>query len=707
VELTIRRALLWTIAGAALLPCLVAGCGDVNAPAPRAAAVHAAPTPEDRKVLGEFGIDTAGMDRGVAPGDDFFGYANGAWLRATDIPADRSSYGTLSVVQEQAEKDTRAIVEAAAADAAAAGDRKKIGDAYAAYMDEAQIEAQGLAPLQSDLDAIAAITDRKGLSRALGASLRADVDLLNYTDWYTDRLFGLWFAQHLRKPDAVVPYLVQGGLGMPDRDFYLGGGRMADLRLAYLAHIAKIFTLAGVKDPAASAARIVALETAIARVHATQVETGDVERGNNEWLAGDFPRKAPGIDWREFLAGAQLGSQPTFIVWQPRAVMGISRLVASESLEVWKEYLAFHALDRASAYLPKAFADERFAFYGTTLNGTPQQRDRWKRALGSVNAALGEAVGRLYVEQHFSPATKARADAMVQEVVRAFGRRIDAVEWMSPQAKAHARAKLAGIRVGMGYPSKWRDYSALEIRRNDALGNAQRASLFAYQHHLAKLGKPADREEWYLLPHEVNALNLPLENRLIFPAAILQPPFFDAAADDAVNYGATGATIGHEISHSFDNMGALFDETGRLENWWTAEDRRRFREAGAMLVAQYDAYRPFPDLAVNGKLTLGENIADVAGLATAHDAYRASQEGKPAQVLGGFTPDQRFFLGYAQSNRSKEREQAQRNALLSDSHAPDQYRAVTVRNQDAWYAAFDVHAGQRLYLAPEKRVSVW
>jgi putative endopeptidase len=702
--LTFSRARIPAVVMAVLLPTLIAGCGRVRAPDPGVAATTA---PAARPALGEFGFDAAGMDRSVAAGDDFYAFANGGWMKATEIPDDRASYGAFTVVQIQAEKDARAIVEAAAADGAATADRKKIGDAYAAFMDEAGIEARGLASLQSDLDAIAAISDGKALSHALGASVRADVDLLNATDTYTDRLFGLWFSPHLRNPGEVVPYLVQGGLGMPDREFYLADGRMAELRKAYLAHVEKVLSLAGIGDAAAKAGRIVALETAIARVHAAQVETSDVERGNNEWQAADFPRKAPGLDWQAFLDAAQLGSQARFIVWQPRAVTGISRLVGSQPLGTWKEYLTFHALDRSSTFLPKAFVDERFAFYNATLNGTPRQRDRWKRGLTAVNTILGEAVGKLYVEQHFSPATKARADEMVRNLVHAFGRRIDALEWMSPETKAHARTKLQGIAVGMGYPAKWRDYSALEIRRDDPLGNAQRSSLFEYNRNLAKLGKPTDRDEWFLLPHEVNALNVPLENRLIFPAAILQAPFFDGAADDAVNYGAIGSVIGHEISHSFDNMGALFDETGRLQNWWTAEDQRRFQESGKMLIAQYDAYRPFPDLALNGALVLGENIADVAGLATAHDAYLASQEGKPPQVLGGLTPDQRFFLGFAQAHRGKDREQALRNQVLSDGHSPDEFRSLTVRNLDAWYAAFDVQSGQKLYLAPEKRVKVW
>lgn len=677
------------------------------APAPSASQAPAAPVAPaaPKPVLGSFGFDVAGMDRAVAPGEDFFEYADGTWVRNTEIPSDRSSYNSFTVLTEQARTDTRAILEKAAADSAAGGDARRIGDYYAAFLDEAGIEAKGVAPLQPELEAIAAIADKKALARAFGESLRADVDLLNATNYYTDRLFGLWVSPNLLQPDAYAPYLVQGGLGMPDRDFYLEGGRMAELRTQYAAYVAKLFELAGIADGAAKATRILALETAIARVHASQLETNDVQKGANAWAAADFARRAPGLDWTAFLDGAGLQKQPTFVVWQPKAVTGIAALVGKQPLATWKDYLAFHALDRAAPYLPKAFADAHFAFHGTALSGTPQQQERWKRAVDETDHALGEAVGKIYVGEHFTPETKARAEAMVKNLIVAFGQRIDALEWMTPQTRQRAKAKLAGLQVGVGYPEKWRDYAALEVRRDDALGNAQRAGLFEYRRNLGKLGQPVDRGEWFLLPQEVNALNVPLENRLIFPAAILQPPFFDGAADDAVNYGAIGAVIGHEISHSFDNSGALFDENGKLANWWTKEDLEHFEAAGAALAAQFDAYKPFPDLAVNGKLTLGENIADVAGLATAYDAYKLAH---PAgDTLDGFSPDQRLFLGWAQAWRSKAREPALRNTILTNVHAPGRYRALTVRNLDAWYAAFDVKPGQKLYLEPAQRVKVW
>jgi putative endopeptidase len=701
-----KRVVATMLATTTLLTSLLGACGKTDAPV-TATAPPAAPAPVAKPMFGSFGFDSSGMDRSVTPGDDFFAFANGTWAKTTEIPADRSGINTFSILDERTLADTRAILENAAANKAASGDVRRIGDYYTAFMDEAGIEAKGMAPIQPELDAIAALKDKSELARNLGGTLRADVDILNSTNYHTSRLFGLWVTQHMDRPAEVAPYLVQGGLGLPDRDFYLEGGRMADLRKAYQAHIAKLFTLAGIADADARAARILALETAIAHVHASAEDTGDVKKGANYWQQASFASKAPGLAWSEFFAGAGLSAQPEFIVWQPAAVRGIAKLVAAQPLQTWKDYLAFHALDRAATFLPKAFADESFAFYGTTLNGTPQQQDRWKRAVNNTNGALGELVGKLYVDSHFTPATKARANEMVKNLIAAFGKRIDAIGWMAPETKAAARAKLATLKVGMGYPDKWRDFSALEIRPDDACGNAERAGLFAYQQQIAKLGKPMEHDEWYLLPQEVNALNVPLENRLIFPAAILQAPFFDAAADDAVNYGAIGAVIGHEITHSFDSSGALFDGNGRLANWWTPDDLKKFEAAGAALAAQYDAYHPFPDAAINGKLTLAENIADVAGLATAHDAYQMSLNGQAAPVLDGFSGDQRFYLGWAQAWRGKAREQALRNSLHTNGHAPPQFRSETVRNQDAWYNAFEVKPGQQRYLAPEQRVKVW
>ena len=703
----LRRQASLLLSSVVVLSCAISSCKKPEVPVATKAITPMAAIAAAKPELGSFGVDLNGLDRTQTPGDNFFAYTNGNWLKNTEIPADRSSYNSFAILAEKALARTRAIAEESAANKNASGDSKKIGDYYTAFMDEAGIDAKGLTSIQPALDDITALKDKTDLAHALGETLRADVDVLNSTNYYTERIFGLWVTQNLDKPNEYAAYLLQGGLGMPDRDFYLEGGRMADLRKQYQTHIAKILTLAGTKDAETKAKKILALETAIARTHAPQVDTNDVKKGANFWKRADFNSKAAGMNWDAYFDGANLKNQAEFIVWQPSAANGISKLVASQSLDIWKDYLTFHLLNRSSSYLPKAFSDERFDFYGNKLNGTPKQQERWKRAINTLDDALGEAVGKVYVERHFSPQIKKRADEMVGNLIAAFGKRIDAIAWMAPETKAHAKAKLAGLKVGMGYPDKWLDYSSLKVSADDALGNAARASQFTYQRNIAKLGTPMDRTDWYLLPQEVNALNVPLENRLLFPAAILEAPFFDGAADDAVNYGAIGAVIGHEITHSFDSSGALFDEQGRMINWWTPEDMKKFEAAGAALAAQYSSYKPFPDLAVNGKLTLAENIADVAGLATAYDAYVLSQNGKPSITLEGFSPEQRFFLGWGQAWRSKAREPAARNSILTDTHAPGQYRAETARNQDAWYSAFDVKPEQQRYLAPEKRVKIW
>jgi putative endopeptidase len=655
------------------------------------------------------GIDLAGIDRSVAPGDDFFAYANGGWIRSTTIPADRSGWGTGEELTElTARRTADLIAEAAKTKGPKGSDAQKVGDYYATFMDEAAIEVKGLEPVQPTFDEIAAIKDSAGLAAVLGRQLRADVDVLNGTNLYTDNLLGLWVAQDLDDPGRYSPFLLQGGLGMPDRDYYLDASpRMAELRNQYEAHLSTMLGLAHVAEPAAKAARIFALERRIALAHASVGDAFDVRKGNNRWAREDFGKRAPGLDWPAFFRAAGLAAQNEFVVWQPGALIGISAAVGEEPLSTWQDYLTLRALERAAAFLPRAFVDEKFAFYGKALSGTPTLRDRWKRGVQATDAALGEVVGKLYVARYFPPSEKARAEAMVRNEVAAFGRRIDRLAWMAPATKAKAKAKLAVLKVGVGYPDKWRDYSGLEVVPGDALGNAFRASLFEYRRNLQKLGQPVDRGEWVMNPQLVNAVNLPAMNAMNFPAAILQPPYFDPKRPAVMDYGATGATIGHEISHSFDDQGALFDASGRLLNWWTKEDFAHFEESSAALVRQYNAYRPFPDLAVNGKLTVSENIADVAGLAAAYDAYRLSLGGTEAPTVQGFTGDQQFFLSFAQSWRHKAREEARRQGLLTDSHAPDEYRGDVVRNLDPWYAAFGVTPGQRLYLAPRDRVRIW
>jgi putative endopeptidase len=654
------------------------------------------------------GIDLAAIDRTVAPGNDFFRYANGNWLKTTEIPADRSAYGTGAALVELTSKRTRELIEGAAANAAGGADARRIGDYFASFMDEAHIEALGLKPLDAELARIAAIGDRVQLSRALGATVRADVDVLNATNLHTRNILGLWVAQDLDEPQSYAAFLLQGGLGMPDRDYYLNpSAPMAAIRASYQAHIAALLKLAGVAEPQARAGRIFALEQRIAATHASRADSEDVKKGNNHWERGEFDVKAPGLDWQAFFAAAGLSSQTRFVLWQPAAVTGVSALAASEPLDTWRDYLTFHLLERASPYLPKAFVAENFEFNGHVLSGTPQLRDRWKRAVDDTNEALGEAVGRLYVARYFPSSEKERAEQMVRNLVAAFATRIDRLEWMAPETKRQAKAKLAALKVGVGYPDKWRDDAGLEVVRGDALGNAERASLFALKLAVARLGAPVDRSEWCMTPQTVNAVNLPAMNALNFPAGMLQPPYFDPRRATVLDYGAIGAVIGHEISHSFDDQGALFDADGRLHNWWTPEDFAHFEAAGKRLAEQYDAYHPFPDVHVNGRQTLSENIADVAGLSDALDAWRLTLGGKAAAGASGYSAEQLFFLSFAQMWRQKIREPALRQRLVVDGHSPGEYRADTVRNLDGWYAAFGAKPGELLYLAPAERVRVW
>ncbi|HEU0037457.1 MAG TPA: M13 family metallopeptidase [Kofleriaceae bacterium] len=667
-------------------------------------------TPIDAAAVppGKSGIDSAGMDRTVKPGDDFFKFANGGWFAKTEIPSDHSSYGNFAEVAELTTKRVSDLIQEAAKTAAPGSDARKVGDYYAAYLDTAAIESKGLAPLQPTLDKIAAVKTPADLAKVLGGTLRADVDVLNNTDFETQNIFGLWVAQDLDDPSKYGAFLLQGGLGLPDRDYYLDPSpRMTEIRTKYQAHLAAMMKLANIAEPDAKAKKIFELEKKIAAVHATRTENVDVKKGNNHWAKADFAKKAPGLDWDGYFAAAGLDKQAQFTVWQPKAISGISALVKSQPIETWKDYLAMRAIEQTAQLLPKAFADESFAFYGGVISGTPQLPERWKLAVDATSDALGEAVGKLYVQKYFPPSEKARAEEMVRHLIDAFGKRIDALAWMSPATKEKAKAKLAALKVSVGYPDKWRDYGKLEVVAGDAFGNAQRASLFELQRNLDKLGQPVDRGEWMMTPQLVNAVNLPVMNALNFPAAILQPPFFDPNRPVSMDYGSIGAVIGHEISHSFDDQGAMFDATGKLANWWTKEDLAHFQQAGALLVKQYDAYQPFPDAHVNGKLTLSENIADVAGLSVAYDGYRLSQGGKEAATLDGFTGDQQFFLSFGQAWRVKYREPALRRRLLTDGHAPGEYRADTVRNLDAWYTAFDVKPGEKLYLEPAQRVKVW
>jgi putative endopeptidase len=655
------------------------------------------------------GIAVANIDRSVKPGDDFYLYANGEWIKRTEIPPDRAGIGVFTKLDEVSSKRTAALIEEAAkANAASGSGTKKIADLYNSYMDEAGIEAKGLTPLKPHLDAIAEIKDKRELAFALGKSLRADVDALNNTNFHTPNLFGLWVAPGFNDSEHYTAYLLQGGLQLPDREYYLASSEhMKQLRSAYESHVSAMLKLAGFTDTDARASRMVELEHAIAETHLSLAENEDVHKANNTWSQADFGAKAPGLDWTEYFRGAGLTKQASFIVWQPSAFVGESALVASVPLDTWKDWLAYHEIEAGAGVLPKALADERFAFFGKAMTGAQQLRPRWQRGVALVNTFLGDEVGKIYAQRYFPPEAKARAEAMVANLIAAFRKRIDALTWMDPATKAEAQAKLTTLYVGVGYPETWKDYSAYEVKADDIFGNVWRGRMFDYQSDVARLGKPVDRHEWTMTPQTVNAVNLPLYNALSFPAAILQPPFFDAQAPDAVNYGAIGSVIGHEISHTFDTEGSAFDSKGRVRNWWTDADLKHFEEATAKLAAQYDTYKPFPDLAVNGKQTLAENIADVAGISAAYDGYHAALGRRMAPVQDGFDGDQQFFIAFAQNWASKEREAAERQQVATDPHAPAQYRADTVRNIDAWYGAFEVKPGEKLYLAPPDRVRIW
>jgi len=665
-----------------------------------------ADTPPPEKTIG---INPAYRNLSVKPGDDFEEYANGGWRKTAEIPADRASTGADFEVFERAEKRNADLVrEAVAANPSPDTPRGMIAAYYAAFMDTANIEKRGLDPLKEKLREIDAIKTKTDLARVLGERLRADVDPLNATVMWTENLFGVWVTQALSEPDRTVPYLLQGGLGMPDREYYLSNEpEMAKQRAAYQTYVGELMKLAGRSDPAGRAERIVTLEKKMASVHVDRVTSQDVHKANNPATLADLKSNAPGLDWDAYLSAAGLEKQPMFIIWQPGAIKGLSALVGSEPLETWKEWFVFHTISQNTAYLPQAYYDLRFGFYGKTLEGTPKQLERWKRAIANINEDLGDALGKIYVAKYFPPSSKAAVQEMVKNLLAGFDHRIDALSWMTPATKAQAKAKLKTLRVGVGYPEKWRDYAGLVIRRDDPLGNAWGAAEWEYHYQLAKLSKPVDRDEWWITPQTVNALNLPLQNGLNFPAAILDPPFFDLKADAAANYGAIGATIGHEISHSFDNAGAEFNSKGKLANWWTPEDAAHFKAASQRLVEEFNKYEPLPGLHVNGEQTLGENIADVAGLSAAYDAYKLSLHRKELPVVDGLTGDQRFFLAFAQSWRKKIRDAALRSQIVTNEHAPSRERAQTVRNIDAWYDAYGVKPGEKLYLESNERVRIW
>ncbi|MGH8124328.1 MAG: M13 family metallopeptidase [Rhodanobacteraceae bacterium] len=678
--------------------------GSTSAPA-----VSTSSAPASASTAPNIGINLSYIDKSVKPGDDFFEYANGDWLKTAQIPADRSSTGAFYDVFEITEKHTAALIRNAGAGNPPAGsNQRKIADYYAAYMDTSAIDKAGLKPLQPELGTIRAIKTRADLARVLGSRLRADVDPINDTHFHTRHLFGLFVTKGLEEASTQIPYLLQGGLGMPSRDYYLSKDpHMADARDKYKTYVAALLKQAGIADADKKAAAVFALETKIAKAQESLVDSEDIHKATTLWTVPEFSSKAPGLDWNAYFKAAGLDHAKRIDVWQPSAITGESKLVASQPLDAWKDLLVFHTLDAAAPLLAKPLEELSFDFYGKTLQGTPQQRERWKRAVSATNTDLGDAVGQLYVEKYFPASSKAAAQAMVKNLLAAFRTGIQNLTWMSPGTRQKAEAKLDTLKVGVGYPDQWRNYSSLEIKPDDALGNHQRALKFEYELAKAKIGKPIDDNEWWMTPQTVNAVNLPLQNALNFPAAILQPPFFDPNADPAANYGAMGAVIGHEISHSFDNTGADFDAHGRLKNWWTPADLKHFEAATDALARQYSTYEALPGLHVNGKQTLGEDIADVSGLTAAYRAYHLSLDGKPAPMIDGLTGDQRFFIAFGQAWRGKIRDAALRQRLATDVHAPGRFRAETVRNLDPWYKAFNVQPGEKLYLKPDQRVKIW
>jgi len=653
------------------------------------------------------GIDLAAMDRSVQAGEDFYRYANGRWLESTSIPPDRSRWGNFSRIEERVAGETRALIEHVDR-ASAAPDAVRAHDYYQAILDQDGIDARGVAPLQAALAQIELIQDAAALARALGAGVRADVDPLNDTHFATPNLLGLWVAPALNDTRHMLPYLLQGGLSLPDREFYVAdSSRMSAIRARFLEHIRRMFALAGIADAGPRAQAVFDLEQDLAKGHVTRTDSEDVQKTRQVWSRQDLAARAPGLDWKLFLDAAGLADQSDIGVWHPDALVSAAHLVQEVPTAVWRDWLRLHLLDGLAPVLPRAFDDEHFAMYGTGLTGVPTQRERWKRALAATNAALPDAVGRLYVEHAFPASSKQRVQAMVQRIVSAFDQRIARLAWMEPQTRSEARAKLRKLIVGVGYPEHWHSYADLEVRQDDPVGNQLRAGLFHRTAELARLQAPVDRNEWCMAAQTVNAVNLPLQNALNFPAAILQPPFFDPTAADALNYGAIGTIIGHEISHSFDDQGAQFDADGTLRNWWTDQDLAHFSAVSASLARQFSAYRPFADAAVDGRLTLSENIADIGGLAAAYDAFHSLPQSGTRAARGRLGADQEFFIAFAQAWQVLEREQQLRQQLVVDSHAPAPYRVATVRNLDGWYRAFGVHRGQTLYLAPKDRAAVW
>ena len=677
-----RRQALASSAGAAALAVLPAACNRARQGA----------------AIGAWGIDLSARDLSIDPGDDFFSYVNGTWIRDTEIPADRTYYGTFDMLAIKAENDTRAILEETVANPAGENGRK-IADFYSAYLDTDAINAAGLAPIQADLARIAAAQTHEDLVRIIGAP-----------DMPVDSPIGMGVTLDQRNPNRYVVGMSHGGLSLPDREYYISSEQqMRDLRTALEAHIGRMLTHADYPDPAGSARAIVALETQIAQRHWPIEQRRDVEATYNLRTRDQIRALNSRFPWDAYFDASEFGNVNEVVISELSAMGPLSQLFLSTPVATWRAYLTYHYLSNTAAVLPSAIDNENFDFYGKTLSGQPEQRERWKRAVAATNGALGKAVGELYVARHFPPEAKAQMLELIENLRRAYGERIDQLTWMSAETKVQAREKLRTFDPKIGYPDNPRDYSALEVRAGDAFGNRKRSAVYEWRYDVARLSRPTDKSEWlYMDPQEVNAYYNPVFNEIVFPAAILQPPFFDPNADPAVNYGAIGGVIGHEMGHGFDDQGAKSDAQGVLRDWWNANDVAAFENLTRSLSTQYAQFEALPGLRVNGDLTLGENIGDNGGLQVALYAYQLSLDGQEAPVLDDLTGQQRFFMAWAQAWREKARDEALRNQVMADPHSPAKFRCNgTVRNMDAWYAAFDVQPDDALFLADDQRVEIW
>jgi putative endopeptidase len=646
------------------------------------------------------------VDATIRPGDDFFSYANGGWLKATEIPQDKERWGARDEINQLTRSRLARLLDDTGR-APAGSSARMVADFRAAWLNEAAIEARGRAPLRSELDGIDGITDKGALTRALGRRMRADVDPLNWGVYESSSLLGLSVEPSIHGEKTYVAFLLQGGLGLRDRARYLGTEtRMQALRTKYREYISGLLAFGGFDRADQRAEAVLSLETAIAQSHATPELSANDHNADSLWTRADFARRAPGIDWSAFFAAAGLGKQESFVAWQPTAISGVAALIASQPLETWKDYLRFHLVDAYADVLPRDVAERAAALRAAVLPGQSPQSPRTQRALDATQSALSDAVGRMYAERFFPAEQKARVRRIVDNVTAAFIKRVEAATWMSPATRTVALAKLKTLYVGIGYPERWPDYSDLVIDPQDAVGNLRRVADHNYRHAVSKLGQPVDMKDWWIAPQTAGAVLVFQQNAYDFSAALLQAPKFDAAASDAASYGAIGAIIGHDVTHYVDVLGAEYGVDGAMRRWWTAEDSSRYQSLAEPLVNQFSSYRPFPDAAVDGKLTLRENIADLAGLAAAFDAYRLSLGTRATDKSYVRQQDREFFIAFAQAWRTKMSDAAMR-AQLSTDHAPDMYRFSTVRNLDAWYDAFDVRPGQRLFLEPTARVKIW